>query len=99
MLMRSVYLKYLGSKYWDQVDDRLATIRRQADGDAKKVTKAFRQVLATDREKHGIDNYKIEEETVEDFQQQVDDVIDAGIIDVATSVPVDSNGNSDDDDE
>ncbi|KAJ7703891.1 hypothetical protein B0H17DRAFT_1326673 [Mycena rosella] len=79
-LMRSVYLKHPGVKFWDQVDERLVTIRAKADGDAKKVTKLFRQVLATDREKHGIENYKIEAETVDDFQQQVDDVIDAGIM-------------------
>ncbi|KAJ7648431.1 hypothetical protein B0H17DRAFT_959032 [Mycena rosella] len=36
---RSVYLKHPGAKYWDKVDDRLAKIRKQADGDANKVVK------------------------------------------------------------
>ncbi|KAJ7700873.1 hypothetical protein B0H17DRAFT_925271, partial [Mycena rosella] len=89
-LMRSVYLKHPGTNFWDKVDDRLAKIRKQAKGDASKIVKAFRQLLKADRETHGVDDYELDEEAVDDFQQQVDDVID---MDAATSV-VSGQGNA-----
>ncbi|KAJ7689563.1 hypothetical protein B0H17DRAFT_1202204 [Mycena rosella] len=89
-LMRSVYLKHPGTNFWDKVDDRLAKIRKQAKGDASKIVKAFRQLLKADRKTHGVDDYELDEEAVDDFQQQVDDVID---MDAATSV-VSGQGNA-----
>ncbi|KAJ7696835.1 hypothetical protein B0H17DRAFT_1177876 [Mycena rosella] len=91
-LMRSVYIKHPGAKYWDKVDDRLAKIRKQAEGDATKVVKAFRQLLKVDRETHGVNDYHLDEETVDEFQQQVDDVIDAGIVDASVQGADGGNG-------
>ncbi|KAJ7661847.1 hypothetical protein B0H17DRAFT_1212096 [Mycena rosella] len=65
-------------------------IRKQAKGDASKIVKAFHQLLKADRETHGVDDYELDEEAVDDFQQQVDDVID---MDAATSV-VSGQGNA-----
>ncbi|KAJ7869880.1 hypothetical protein B0H14DRAFT_3440362 [Mycena olivaceomarginata] len=50
-LMRKIYLKFPGADFWDKLDKRLAKIRREADGDAKKIIKAFR------RERQKIYNY------------------------------------------
>ncbi|KAJ7687159.1 hypothetical protein B0H17DRAFT_1203820 [Mycena rosella] len=90
VLMRSVYLKHPGTNFWDKIDDRLAKIRKQAKGDASKIVKAFRQLLKADRKTHGVDDYELDEEAVDDFQQQVDDVID---MDAAMSV-VSGQGNA-----
>ncbi|KAJ7795628.1 hypothetical protein B0H13DRAFT_2392979 [Mycena leptocephala] len=85
-LMRKVYLKHPGVKYWNKLDDRLALIREEASGDAKKITKAFRQLLTADQDKHGVKNYELDETLVDEFQQEVDDLIDVGTMDAATSV-------------
>jgi hypothetical protein len=36
---RKVYLKHPGTNFWDKLDLRLAKIRKDADGDSKKITK------------------------------------------------------------
>ncbi|KAJ7693872.1 hypothetical protein B0H17DRAFT_1199556 [Mycena rosella] len=90
---RSVLLKFPGSNYWDKVDERLATIRAEADGDAKKIIKGFRYYLEVDQRKHGVKDYELDEKTVDSFQQEVDDLIDAGAIDTATSAH-DNNTNN-----
>ncbi|KAJ7661124.1 hypothetical protein B0H17DRAFT_1144729 [Mycena rosella] len=82
---RSVLLKFPGSDYWDKVAERLATIRAEADGDAKKIIKGFRYYLEVDQRKHSVKDYEFDEKTVDSFQQEVDDLIDAGAIDTATS--------------
>jgi hypothetical protein len=36
---RAVYLEHPGAKFWDEIDKRLARIRRMGGNDAKKITK------------------------------------------------------------
>ncbi|KAJ6556091.1 hypothetical protein B0H19DRAFT_1262202 [Mycena capillaripes] len=90
-LMRKVYLKYPGKNYWDKLDDRLAKIRREANGDSKKITKAFRHILEEDQKTHGKNDVVLDDKAVDEFQQQVDDLIDIGAIDAATSVQADAD--------
>ncbi|KAJ7269514.1 hypothetical protein C8J57DRAFT_1468565 [Mycena rebaudengoi] len=79
-LMRKVYLTNLGPKFWDGLDEKLASIRTKADGDSHKISRAFRHILKTDRQTHGENNYELDD-GVDAFQQQVDDVIAAGVTD------------------
>ncbi|KAJ6608724.1 hypothetical protein B0H10DRAFT_1955157 [Mycena sp. CBHHK59/15] len=85
-LMRSVYLQESGPKFWDKLDSTLAEIRAQAQGKAKKITKAFRHILTKDQELHTVKDYEINDTGVDNFQQEVDDLIDAGATDLATTV-------------
>ncbi|KAJ6609577.1 hypothetical protein B0H10DRAFT_1954485 [Mycena sp. CBHHK59/15] len=64
----------------------LITIRAQAKGNVKKITKAFRQILTKDQEQHSVKDYEISDASVDNFQQEVDDLINAGATDLATSV-------------
>ncbi|KAJ7807185.1 hypothetical protein B0H14DRAFT_2609901 [Mycena olivaceomarginata] len=85
-VMRAVYLEHPGSKFWDQMDKRLARIRKMGGNDAKKITKGFRQALEADQAKHGIqDSYELDETVVDEFQQKIDDLIDIRAVDAATS--------------
>ncbi|KAJ7246182.1 hypothetical protein C8J57DRAFT_1360831 [Mycena rebaudengoi] len=84
-LMRSVYLKHPGPKFWDKIDERLDKIRKEAKCDAKKITKAFRHILTVDQNTHGTTDYVLDEKAVDEFQQTVDDVIDVGVVDAATT--------------
>ncbi|KAJ6542997.1 hypothetical protein B0H19DRAFT_1077018 [Mycena capillaripes] len=84
-LMRKVYLKHPGNNFWDKLDDRLAKIRSVANGDPKKIIRAFRQTLTEDQDKHGAKNYVLDENAVDGFQQQVDELIDVSSVDAATS--------------
>ncbi|KAJ6619621.1 hypothetical protein B0H10DRAFT_1946671 [Mycena sp. CBHHK59/15] len=84
-LMRKSYLKYPGPDFWNKVDKDLAAIRKKAEGDSRKITKAFRHILTTDQELHGSKDYDIAQENVDGFQQEVDYVIDANIFDAATT--------------
>ncbi|KAJ7143642.1 hypothetical protein C8R46DRAFT_1360444 [Mycena filopes] len=85
-LMRSVFLQDSGPKFWDKLDSSLAAIRAQAQGNSKKITKAFRHVLTTDQSEHGVKDYEITDAGVDEVQQQVDNLIDAGTADLASSV-------------
>ncbi|KAJ7448408.1 hypothetical protein FB451DRAFT_1411422 [Mycena latifolia] len=42
-------------------------------------------LLEKDQATHGIKDYKLDNENVDEFQESIDNVIDAGAIDVATS--------------
>ncbi|KAJ7762230.1 hypothetical protein B0H16DRAFT_1808822 [Mycena metata] len=84
-LMRHAYLTHPGKNFWTKLDDKLAGIREQAAGDAKKLTKAFRHILQADRDKHGSDDYTLDDTTVDAFQEDVDSVIEATTIDRATT--------------
>ncbi|KAJ6566321.1 hypothetical protein B0H19DRAFT_1025103 [Mycena capillaripes] len=91
-LMRNVYLKHSGNNFWDKLDDRLSQIRHAAKGDKKKIVRAFRQVLTDDQNKHGAKNYVLDENVVDTFQQEVDDLLAIGVADATTSVEAeDSN--------
>ncbi|KAJ7635601.1 hypothetical protein DFH06DRAFT_1336619 [Mycena polygramma] len=86
-LMRSVFLEEAGPKYWDQLDISLASIRSESKGDAKMITRAFRHILTTDQSLHGVkDDYELGDATIDTFQQEVNDLIDAQVINLATSV-------------
>ncbi|KAJ7227864.1 hypothetical protein C8J57DRAFT_1584872 [Mycena rebaudengoi] len=74
--MRKSFAKDSSAKFWDTVDEDLARIRDNSDGDSQKITRAFRYILKKDRETYGVDDYKLED-TVDGFQQEVDDMIDA----------------------
>ncbi|KAJ7796653.1 hypothetical protein B0H14DRAFT_3550090 [Mycena olivaceomarginata] len=80
--IRQVYLKHPDGDFWDQLDDRLDEIRNEAKNEAKKLTRGFHHVLTHDQDKHGAKDYVLDETTVDDFQQQVDDII---AVDTATS--------------
>ncbi|KAF7337260.1 hypothetical protein MSAN_02278500 [Mycena sanguinolenta] len=62
-------------------------IRNRAGGNARKVNKAFENVLSTDRATHGVDDYSIPTEVVDDVQREVDDTISATSADKAASIP------------
>ncbi|KAJ7894693.1 hypothetical protein B0H14DRAFT_3426720 [Mycena olivaceomarginata] len=76
-----------GLQLWDKLDSKVENIRNNADGDAKKLVRAFRHVLEQDTAKHGKKNYKDSdiEGKVDPFQQKVDDIIDVKAMDAATS--------------
>ncbi|KAJ6524032.1 hypothetical protein B0H19DRAFT_1254191 [Mycena capillaripes] len=92
-LMRKAFLIQSGPTFWDTVDSELEKIRAAAKGDAKAVSRGFRHILKIDRATHGVDDYEIDD-TIDTFQQEVDDIIDAG---AATAVA--GGGDDDDDDE
>ncbi|KAJ7862464.1 hypothetical protein B0H14DRAFT_3612582 [Mycena olivaceomarginata] len=77
-LMRKVYRKHPGVKFWDELDKRLAKIRAEAKGDMKQVTRAFRHILTEDQDTHGAKTYELDENTVDTFQEGVDALIEAG---------------------
>ncbi|KAJ7084222.1 hypothetical protein C8R44DRAFT_894194 [Mycena epipterygia] len=83
-LMRQVYIEDSGPKFWDSLDADLRKIRNRAGGNVRKLNKAFEMVLSTDRATHGVDNYSIPTQAVDEVQREVDDTISA---DKATSVP------------
>ncbi|KAJ6619170.1 hypothetical protein B0H10DRAFT_2189155 [Mycena sp. CBHHK59/15] len=83
-LMRKVYLLESGLKFWDKLDSNLSQIRKQADGDKKKIIKAFRHILTQDQMTNGVKDYELDED-VDTFQKEVDDLIEAGATDAATS--------------
>ncbi|KAF7328585.1 hypothetical protein MVEN_02546600 [Mycena venus] len=87
-LMRKVYLKEPGKRFWDAVDEDLVKIRKKADGDSKKIIRAFRHILEKDQEAHGVTDYALrpEDETVDGYQQEIDEVIDANVADAASTV-------------
>ncbi|KAF8134133.1 hypothetical protein K438DRAFT_1997844 [Mycena galopus ATCC 62051] len=85
-VMRAAYLVNSGLKYWDYVDKRFAKIRAEANGDPKMLTRGFRFALTSDQDKHGSkDDYTLDETAVDEFQQKVDDLIDIGVVDAASS--------------
>ncbi|KAJ7772340.1 hypothetical protein B0H16DRAFT_1769097 [Mycena metata] len=87
LLQRQVYLKHPNGNFWDQVDKKLEKIRTTANGDQKQIVRAFRHALECDQAKHGKKSYKDSdiEENVDEFQQKVDDIMDIGAMDAATS--------------
>ncbi|KJA16691.1 hypothetical protein HYPSUDRAFT_144977, partial [Hypholoma sublateritium FD-334 SS-4] len=73
-----------GEKYWNLIDQRLAFIRKKA-GTNKKIVRAFRDILKTDRETYGAgEDYEIGDVVADEWQQRVDDVV-AGISAVVVS--------------
>ncbi|KAJ7053537.1 hypothetical protein C8F01DRAFT_1329803 [Mycena amicta] len=89
-LMRDVYIQYhnhgAGVNLWNKIDTFLTTLRDTAEGDAKRIARAFRNILEHDRKNHGTDNYDIVDNAGTSVQQEVATVIDANTMDAATSV-------------
>ncbi|KAJ7234301.1 hypothetical protein B0H12DRAFT_1259117 [Mycena haematopus] len=78
-LMRQQFKFYPGDNFWDKLDQELAWIRKTAAYDEHKIAKAFKVVLAEDREAHGKSaDYSLPEDAVADVgQTSVDTSIDA----------------------
>ncbi|KAJ7261663.1 hypothetical protein C8J57DRAFT_1514177 [Mycena rebaudengoi] len=74
--MRRSFIVDSSPTFWDTVDRDLAKIRTESKGDANKILRAFRHILKKDRADHGTDDYQLEE-TVDTFQQDVDEVVEA----------------------
>ncbi|KAJ7350840.1 hypothetical protein DFH08DRAFT_958456 [Mycena albidolilacea] len=82
-----VYIEDPSTKFWDSLDADLCKICNRAGGSARKLNKAFENVLSTDHATHGVDNYSIPTQAVDDLQHEVDDTIGAAAADKATSIP------------
>ncbi|KAJ7820844.1 hypothetical protein B0H14DRAFT_2599710 [Mycena olivaceomarginata] len=68
-----------------------SSLESEADGDPKRITKAFRHILEDDQKLHGKNDVVLDDTAVNEFQQAVNDFIDIGVIDVATSVQADDS--------
>ncbi|TFY52144.1 hypothetical protein EVG20_g10687 [Dentipellis fragilis] len=98
-LMRRVYLKDSGPRFWCTLDEQLALIREKSKGDPVKLLRSFKAILEKDIEKYGDDNLTAldslpEDDVVDDRQQQVVDAIDA-----SAEIPADDGDDSDDEEE
>ncbi|KAJ7896191.1 hypothetical protein B0H13DRAFT_2338520 [Mycena leptocephala] len=85
-LMRQVYIEDSGPRFWDSLDTDLRKIRNRAGGNARKLNKAFEIVLSNDRATHGVDNYSIPSDDVNEVQREVDDTISAAAADKAATI-------------
>ncbi|KAJ6597352.1 hypothetical protein B0H10DRAFT_1959880 [Mycena sp. CBHHK59/15] len=73
------YLKDSGVKFWNTLDFDLAEISCGSQRATPRwLRRAFRHILAQDQTKHGVKDYEITETGVNEFQQTVNDLIDAG---------------------
>ncbi|KAJ7062952.1 hypothetical protein C8F01DRAFT_1282336 [Mycena amicta] len=96
-LMRSIHANSPGDNFWHEVDKALSTIRKRADGDAKRLAKVFAAILTHDRVVHGVNDYEIPEPMLDPLQRQVEDVVEAAVADRATTVvaAADEHGGAD----
>ncbi|KAJ6576927.1 hypothetical protein DFH09DRAFT_1361286 [Mycena vulgaris] len=94
-LMRQVYIEDSGTKFWDSLDADLRKIRNRAGGNARKLNKAFENVLSTDRATHGVDDYGIPSDNADEVQREVDDAISAAAADKAATIPAAATGDPD----
>ncbi|KAJ7877564.1 hypothetical protein B0H14DRAFT_2567683 [Mycena olivaceomarginata] len=62
VLPRKAYLEHPGVTFWEKLDNRLASIRKDAGGDPKGVTEVFRQ-LEEDQKTHGQTDVAIDDDT------------------------------------
>ncbi|KAJ6528824.1 hypothetical protein B0H19DRAFT_1274456 [Mycena capillaripes] len=85
--MRQVYIEDPGPRFWDSLDADLRKIRNRAGGNARKLNKAFENVLSTDRATHGVHDYSIPSDIVDEVQREVDDTISAAAADKAATIP------------
>ncbi|KAI0080577.1 hypothetical protein K474DRAFT_1704644 [Panus rudis PR-1116 ss-1] len=73
--MRAMYEAHAdaGDKYWDELDNELATIFEEAHGNHQAFTRAFQAVLEHDRSNHGVRaSYEIREDVFNETQEDVD---------------------------
>ncbi|KJA16143.1 hypothetical protein HYPSUDRAFT_148190, partial [Hypholoma sublateritium FD-334 SS-4] len=65
-----------GEKYWNFIDQRLALIRKLAEGNAAKIVRCILDILKTDRETYGTsEDYEIGDIVADELQQRVEDVV------------------------
>ncbi|KAJ7868065.1 hypothetical protein B0H14DRAFT_3586705 [Mycena olivaceomarginata] len=86
-LMRQVYIEDSGPRFWDSLDADLRKIRNRAGGNPRKLNKAFENVLSTDRATHGVNDYSIPSDIVDEVQREVDDTISAAAADRVATIP------------
>ncbi|KAJ7259068.1 hypothetical protein C8J57DRAFT_1515777 [Mycena rebaudengoi] len=84
---RQVYIEDSGPRFWDSLDADLRKIHNRAGGNARKLNKAFENVLSTDRATHGVDDYSIPSSVIDEVQREVDDTISAAAADKAATIP------------
>ncbi|KAJ6615368.1 hypothetical protein B0H10DRAFT_2220400 [Mycena sp. CBHHK59/15] len=94
-LMRQVYIKDSGTKFWDSLDADLRKICNRAGGNPRKLNKAFENVLSTDRATHSVDDYSIPSDNIDEVQREVDDTISAAAADKAATIPAAATGDPD----
>ncbi|KAJ7779663.1 hypothetical protein B0H16DRAFT_1448112 [Mycena metata] len=75
------------ANFWDKLKLKLQDIWEKAGGKSKKIVRAFRSILEVDQAKHDQKTYKGSdmEDMTDEFQQMVDNIIDIGAMDAATS--------------
>ncbi|KAJ7156571.1 hypothetical protein C8R43DRAFT_1125762 [Mycena crocata] len=81
-LMRQQYKLYPGDNFWDQLDNRLAWLRKTSNYDETKITRAFKAILNDDRSSHG---------KTADYTLPEDAVIDTWQLSVDTSIVADAD--------
>ncbi|KAJ7792768.1 hypothetical protein B0H14DRAFT_2623535 [Mycena olivaceomarginata] len=84
-LMRQVYLQEKSPKFWDKLNSTVAGICTKARGNAKMIARAFRHILEKNQDLHSVKaGYSIADSAIEKLQQEIDDVIDANTLNMAT---------------
>ncbi|KAJ7786808.1 hypothetical protein B0H14DRAFT_2630141 [Mycena olivaceomarginata] len=84
-LMCQVYLQENSPKFWDKLNSTVAGICTKARGNAKMIARAFRHILEKNQDLHSIKaGYSIADSTIEELQQEIDDIIDANTLNMAT---------------
>ncbi|KAF8918212.1 hypothetical protein CPB85DRAFT_1430816 [Mucidula mucida] len=86
-LMRKVFQSHPGNKFWDKLNMELSKIKKLAKGDARALVRAFQFLYEEDKRTYGsgtVESSPIKD-TVDAFQQQVDDLIRTGELDLATT--------------
>ncbi|KAJ6779201.1 hypothetical protein DFH09DRAFT_1325132 [Mycena vulgaris] len=73
-LMRKHFIKDSSPSYWNTVDEGLAKGGKTANGDSTQISRAFRHILKKDREKHGVDDFELED-TIDAFQEDMGNMI------------------------
>ncbi|KAJ7802569.1 hypothetical protein B0H14DRAFT_3488343 [Mycena olivaceomarginata] len=97
-LMRQVYIEDSGPRFWDSLNADLRKIRNRAGGNPRKPNKAFENVLSTDRATHGVNDYSIPSDIVDEVQREVDDTISTATADKAATIPTTADmGDADED--
>ncbi|KAJ7476348.1 hypothetical protein B0H11DRAFT_2426842 [Mycena galericulata] len=82
-LMREVYLRDSSTKYWTELDNSLATMRKIANGNDDARDAMFEDLIVTDKELHGA--VEITYQPTNEVQQEVDELIDAASANLAST--------------
>ncbi|KAL4258124.1 hypothetical protein AB1N83_009292 [Pleurotus pulmonarius] len=79
-VLRKVYIVNPGSSFWDKVDSKLRSIRKQADFSEEMIQKILKGTLSADKKQYGDVEGIIQEQEpaamVNQFQQTVDEIIE-----------------------